>query len=87
MRKISYMYSLLLAFFGVLTLLFTKAFNLVMPKIGLSFFQLSMKGSYGPSDYVVDFEPVNIMAAFMIIAGLSVAGLILFLDYKAGLKE
>ena len=70
MNKIGFAFSWIIVITGVITLLKTRIINLVMPKIGLTAFQVSMTGSYIINDYHIDFLGINIAAVCLIIIGV-----------------
>jgi len=70
MNKIGFAFSWIIVITGVITLLKTRIINLVMPKIGLTAFQVSMTGSYSINDYHIDFLGINIAAVCLIIIGV-----------------
>lgn len=70
MNKCGFVLSGITTLIGVVTLIFTKIINSVMPMVGRVAFQSTMSGYYRPGDYYIDFSSLNIASIILITIGL-----------------
>lgn len=69
MNKIGFAFSGALVLIGIITLIKTTLINLIMPQLGRIAFQSAMAGSYSPSDYHINFLPINAVSIGLIVMG------------------
>ena len=76
MKTACFVLSGVLALLGLATLITTGILNRVLPKLGRVAYQSAAAGSYTPTDYLMDFRVINILAICMIAVGLAAAAYI-----------
>jgi hypothetical protein len=70
MNKVLFFFCNLIVFAGILILFTTSILNKVLPTLGYVAYQAATAGSYSPSDYVMNFNVINLFAILLIIIGL-----------------
>ncbi len=70
MNQAGFILSGVIGIIGVITLIFTRIIQLVMPAIGRVAFQAAMVGSYNPDDYYINFSMLQIISVILIILAI-----------------
>ena len=70
MNQAGFILSGVIGILGIITLIFTRIIQLVMPAIGRVAFQAAMVGSYNPDDYYINFSILHIISVILIISAI-----------------